>query len=251
MEWESPERSVEKTMNEHDFLALDTMRSAEYLISVLYVLLFIPFWRFVSTSIPRPVHVTMDATAPAGGWFQVPADVWLHRGHAWLKNASDGAAWIGMDDFAHRLMGPISKILLPGVGSVVREGQPALQLQIDGKDFEVLSPVDGTVTAINLEAVEKPEELGKDPYGKAWLFRVKPTGLSTSFSALFSGEKARQFLDDAFEALFPSPNMAGALAQDGGLPVSGFARELSPDGWDVLIRSQLQPDRRQDNERAT
>lgn len=114
----------------------------------------------------------------------------LYRGHAWLKNASDGAAWIGMDEFAHRLMGPISRFSLPGVGSVVREGQPALKLQIDGKDFEVLSPVDGNVTAINLEAVEKPEELGKDPYGKAWLFRVKPTGPSTSFSALFSGEKA-------------------------------------------------------------
>jgi glycine cleavage system H lipoate-binding protein len=238
-------------MTEHDFLQLDTMRAAEYLIAALYVLLFIPFWKFVSNSVPRAAEVHKEAAEPALGWFQVPSDVWLHPGHAWLRKAADGMAAIGLDEFAHRLVGPVSKVSLPEIGSVVRKGVPALSVHVDGKEFEVLSPIDGRVTAINRKALESPVELGKDPYGSAWLFQVKPAGLSDTIKSLFSGEKARKFLDDAFEALLPTPTLAGAVAQDGGLPASGFARELSPDGWEDLVRSQFQPDERsQDHERT-
>ncbi|MCG3194510.1 MAG: glycine cleavage system protein H [Thermoanaerobaculia bacterium] len=236
-------------MNEHDFLTLDTMRSAEYLIAALYVLLFIPFWKFVSNSAPRPVM--KEAAETEGGWFQVPADIFLDRGHAWMKKASDGIASIGLDEFAHRLIGPVSQVSLPDVGSTVKRGAPALRIQVDGKEFAVLSPVDGRVTAINRQALDNPASLGKDPYGSAWLFRVKPEGPMASFKELLSGEKARKFLDDAFEALLPANQMSGALAQDGGLPASGFAREIDPSGWEALVRSQLTPEeRRLDHERT-
>jgi glycine cleavage system H protein len=39
-----------------------------------------------------------------------------------------------------------------------------------------LMPVGGTVTAVNLAAVEDPELFDDDPYGEAWLLEVRPCG---------------------------------------------------------------------------
>ena len=38
----------------------------------------------------------------------------------------------------------------------------------------VLMPVGGTVTAVNLAAVDDPELFDDDPYGEAWLVEVRP-----------------------------------------------------------------------------
>ncbi|MCE7960806.1 MAG: glycine cleavage system protein H, partial [Acidobacteria bacterium ACB2] len=35
------------------------------------------------------------------------------------------------------------------------------------------------------------------------------------------------------------PQPVGVLAQDGGTPVAGVAREIDPERWDELVRSFL------------
>jgi glycine cleavage system H protein len=40
---------------------------------------------------------------------------------------------------------------------------------------DVYAPVAGTVVAINDELKGHPELVNQDPYGKGWLFRLRPT----------------------------------------------------------------------------
>jgi glycine cleavage system H lipoate-binding protein len=235
---------------EHGFLSIYTAKVGEYLLAIGYLLLFIPFWRFVQGG--RPAHARVAAAkgaaraagatahagarAPAGtGWFQVPAGVYLHPGHTWARLEPDGLVAVGADDFAHKLVGA-AHVELPTLGDHVMQGEPALEIGDGERSVPMLSPVDGTVVAVNTRAKEGPEGLG-DPYGASWLYKVKAPRLAANLRQLMREHPARRFMADAEAqlALRLSPEL-GHVLQDGGTPVHGIARALSGDGWDETAR---------------
>jgi glycine cleavage system H lipoate-binding protein len=176
------------------------------------------------------------ARAPAGpGWFQVPAGVWLHPGHTWARLEADGLVAIGADDFAHKLVGA-AHVELPQVGHHVVQGEPALELGDGEKAVPMLSPVDGTVVAVNPSARKGADGLS-DPYGSSWLFKVKAPRLAVNLRQLLRDGPARRFMAEAESqlALRLAPEL-GLVLQDGGTPVHGLARALSGDGWDETAR---------------
>src|SRR5450759_1005802 len=133
-------------MNEYELLSPYTAKALEYVLALSYLLLFIHFWRFVQGE-AVPVH------ALGFGWFQVPNGVHLHVGHAWAR-PEGGAVEVGLDDFAHKLVGPLETVRLPEIGAPVRQGQKAFTIVAGGQPLDVLSPVDGPVVAVN-EAVAR------------------------------------------------------------------------------------------------
>jgi len=46
------------------------------------------------------------------------------------------------------------------------------------RQLRVIAPVSGEVIAINDALSDTPELLNSDPYGEAWLFRIKPSDSS-------------------------------------------------------------------------
>jgi glycine cleavage system H lipoate-binding protein len=78
----------------------------------------------------------------------VPAGVHLHPGHTWARLEPDGLVAVGADDFAHKLVGP-ARVKLPALGEHVLQGEPALELGEAERTVPMLSPVDGTVVAVN------------------------------------------------------------------------------------------------------
>jgi glycine cleavage system H lipoate-binding protein len=226
-------------MIEHDFLSLHAAKATEYLLGVAYLLLFIPLWKFVSS----PSTATeLQAAAAAKGlfdWFHLPEGLFLHPGHSWAKAESAGSVAMGLDDFGHRLVGPLSAVLTPKVGAAVRKGEPAFTLVADGKRFDVLAPVDGVVASVNARAASSPGTLHADPYDGGWVMKVVPKKLSENMQDLLSGDAARRFLECAAERLMPQMQPAMVTAQDGGAPVHGIARELDPEKWDEIVKSHF------------
>jgi glycine cleavage system H lipoate-binding protein len=233
-----------------DFLSIYPAKLLEYLLAISYLLLFIPFWKFVQGGKPAPARADASkraaarpqaaphagARAPAGaGWFQVPAGVWLHPGHTWARLEADGLVSVGADDFAHKLVGA-AHVELPGLGDHVLQGEPALEIGDGERSVPMLSPVDGTVVAVNAAAKERPDGLA-DPYGASWLFKVKAPRLAANLRQLMREGTARRFMAEAEEqlALRLSPEL-GHVLQDGGTPVHGIARALSGDDWDMTAR---------------
>jgi glycine cleavage system H lipoate-binding protein len=232
-------------MTTDDFLALYDSRVTEYLLALVYLLLFVPMWRFVTG--PRAAESTATAGAEAAtaaaeaaraaavhGWFHVPEGVTLHPGHAWARLGADGLVTVGIDDFAQKLVSP-ENVVLPRAGDHVMAGRPAFAIGDRVVTVPMLSPVEGEVVAVNQAARERPEVL-HDPYGAGWLFKVKaPEGLARA--SLMAGDAARQFLDRTADALSlrVSPEL-GHVLQDGGLPIHGIARALSGEGWTALAR---------------
>ncbi len=240
----------------HDFLSIYQAKLLEYGLAIGYLLLFIPFWRYVQGGKPAEAtagaraRIRRPAVAPAAvaaraaraapvGWFQVPEGVHLHPGHTWARVERDGTVTVGADDFAHKLVGP-ALATVPALGAEVAQGEPAFTIG-DGETYvPMLSPVDGRVTAVNAAAQERADGIA-DPYGTGWLFKVKPTRLPSNLHQLLSGGAARRFLDAAGEALSMrlTPEL-GAVLQDGGAPVHGTAREIAGEGWDAVARRFFQ-----------
>jgi len=238
---------------EHGFLSIYNAKAAEYVLAIGYLVLFIPFWRFVQGGKRAEVRVAATkaatarvaaaahagAKAPSGpGWFQVPAGVWLHPGHTWARLESDGLVAVGADDFAHKLVGA-AHVELPHLGEHVAQGEPALEIGDGEKSVPMVSPVDGTVVAVNAGVKERPDGLS-DPYGASWLFKVKAPRLAANLRQLMRENPARRFMADAEAALSLrlAPEL-GAVLQDGGTPVHGIARALAGDDWETLAREHF------------
>ncbi len=239
----------------YDLLSVYPAKLLEYGLGIAYLLLFIPFWRYVQggraevrevVRVSAPAREARPALAarPAGatalprpatsGWFHVPDGVYLHPGHTWARLEGDGLVSVGLDDFAHKLVGPAT-VEPPVVGTRVAQGEPAVELRDEDRGVAMLSPVDGTVVAVN------PRIRGhgalEDPYGAGWLFKVKAPRLAANLRQLHADAPARRMLDEAGDtlALRLAPEL-GQVLQDGGTPVHGIARALAGERWDELAR---------------
>ena len=108
----------------HDILTLYSAKMLEYGIAVLFLVLFIPFWRYVHGGKAARARVAVRAPArsaePRGilGWFQVPENVHLHPDHSWARMEEDGAVTVGIDEFGNK---PVFQQLVRL--SVVRDGK--------------------------------------------------------------------------------------------------------------------------------
>jgi len=227
----------EQAMNEHDFLTLHAQKATEYLLGAAYLLLFIPLWRFVSSPAAAVEARVEGAVKSLFDWFRVPEGFFLHPGHAWAKAEDAGSVAVGLDDFGHRLVGPVSAILTPEVGAAVRKGEPAFSIVADGRRFDLLSPLDGVIARVN-EAADCAG-FHADPYGSGWVLKVVPKRLSENLKDLLSGEAAGRFLEAAAQRLMPQMQPAMVTAQDGGAPVNGIAKELDPEKWDEIVKSHF------------
>ena len=62
---------------------------------------------------------------------------------------------------------------LPDVGDEVEKGEPFGELESVRTVSELLSPLSGTVTAINSELEDHPAIVNEDPYHEGWLVEIK------------------------------------------------------------------------------
>jgi len=126
-------------------------------------------------------------------------------------------------------------VQLPPVGAHVAQGEAAAEIGDEDETVGLVSPVDGTVVALNPKAGAL-----EDPYGAGWLFKVKAPRLAANLRQLFDGPAAQRLVDDAGAtlALRMSPEI-GHVLQDGGAPVHGIAKSLAGDRWAELARSFL------------
>jgi glycine cleavage system H lipoate-binding protein len=218
-------------------------KGVEYLIAIGYLLVLVVFWRVLAGDAPaRPAASAAGVSAARAmrAWFRVPDGLAFHGGHAWAAPEGGGVFRVGLDDFAQRLVGPPDAFDLPRAGTVVEPGMPALRLRFDGQAVKVLSPVGGEVVEVNPEVMGRPDLVCDDPYGRGWLLRVQVPRPEAALSNLMSGRVARAWMDGAAESLsgLMGPKL-GPVLQDGGIPVSGFARELSPRDWTRLAETLL------------
>jgi glycine cleavage system H lipoate-binding protein len=177
--------------------------------------------------------------------FNVARDHYYHFGHSWARVEYGGRVRVGVDDFALRLLGPQDDIEVPGLGSSVGQNQPNAVLKRNGKEAPMLSPVDGTVVAVNHHVKNKTAIANKDPYGEGWLMVIQPSSPRNNLKNLFFGSESMAWIDDEF---FRLQKLMGEvfgeetpykMAATGGEAVSDIYGEIPEIGWDRLVSEFL------------
>ena len=100
-----------------------------------------------------------------------PAELKYTKDHEWIKMEGD-IAIIGITDFAQDALGDVVYINLPQVGDEVTAGESFGDVESVKAVSDVMSPVSGTICAVNDELEDSPENLNSDPYG-SWIIKVE------------------------------------------------------------------------------
>ncbi|MCG6536863.1 MAG: glycine cleavage system protein H, partial [Syntrophales bacterium LBB04] len=213
-------------------------KGVEYLLVISVLLLFIPFWRMVSSPAKSSSQATAWSVPALSEWFQLPEEkIYYHQGHSWAMPETGNIVKVGMDDFAQKLVGKIDGVQLPKVGSRVTQGEKGWSLLAGPKSTDMLSPVDGEIIAINESLLSPPETIGHDPYGKSWLLKVQAPKITANLKNLLSGDLARKWMEGVRESLLARMNYnLGTVSQDGGVLVEGIARNIDQERWDEIAK---------------
>lgn len=121
-----------------------------------------------------------------------PKELKYSKDHEWVKTEGETAI-IGISDFAQDALGDIVFVNLPEAGDEVVAGEVFGDLESVKAVSDMLSPVSGTVAAVNEELADTPEILNSDPYG-AWIIKVE--GI-TDIEDLMDADAYEEFCKEA------------------------------------------------------
>ncbi len=94
------------------------------------------------------------------------------KDHEWVL-VEGGIATIGITDYAQKELGDIVYVDLPRPGDAVVAGKSMGSVESVKAVSDVYSPVTGEVVEVNTALAEAPEKVNQDPYGEAWMVKVK------------------------------------------------------------------------------
>lgn len=120
--------------------------------------------------------------------YNMPDELYYEENHFWAKQEGDTVV-MGMDDFAQKMAGEIVYLQLPGEGKAVTQGSKFAKMESGKWLGRVYAPVSGEIVAVNEALESNPEIINQDPYGKGWMFKIKPNDLS-ELNKLIHGQAA-------------------------------------------------------------
>ena len=106
----------------------------------------------------------------------IPADLRYTKSHEWVRALPDGSVEVGITDHAQSSLGDLVFVEVPEAGRALAAGDACAVVESVKAASDVYSPLGGEVIAGNAELAAQPELINQDPYGKGWLFRLKPSG---------------------------------------------------------------------------
>lgn len=92
--------------------------------------------------------------------------------HEWVDDSASPVR-VGITTVATDALGDIVYLDLPEVGAEVTAGETCGEVESTKSVSDLYSPLTGTITAVNQEALDDPSLVNRDPFGEGWLFAVE------------------------------------------------------------------------------
>ena len=99
---------------------------------------------------------------------------------------------MGISAFAVEALTDLVYMELPEVGRHVTAGEPLGEIESVKAVSDLYSPVEGEVVAVNTALPDKLALLNNDPYGEAWIAKIKLTGVTALKNLLDYAAYSRQ-----------------------------------------------------------
>jgi len=117
----------------------------------------------------------------------IPEDLHYSKDHEWVKVEGD-IATIGITDYAQHSLGDVVYVELPKTGDEFAAHESFGSVESVKAVSEVFTPVSGSVVGSNDTLQDEPEKVNTDPYGAAWMIRIKMSNAGEVDSLLTAAE---------------------------------------------------------------
>ena len=121
----------------------------------------------------------------------VPNDRKYLQTHEWHK-LDGGVVTIGITQHAADELTDVTYVDLPKVGTKLSAGKPFGVIESVKATSDLMSGMDGEVSAINAELADHPEKVNQDPFGAGWMIRVKPSNPGQIDKLMSAGDYEKQ-----------------------------------------------------------
>jgi glycine cleavage system H protein len=102
-----------------------------------------------------------------------PQDLKYTPNDEWIRVSGDTAT-VGISDYAQDQLSDIVYVDFSAApGTAVTKGKSFGTVESVKAAADIYMPVDGEVVEVNKALQQKPETINSDPYGDAWLAKVK------------------------------------------------------------------------------
>ena len=108
----------------------------------------------------------------------VPKELKYAKSHEWARKQADGTVLIGITDHAQSALGDLVFVEVPKAGRKVGAGEACAVVESVKAASDVYAPIAGEVVDANATLANAPETLNQDPYGKGWMFKLKPANVA-------------------------------------------------------------------------
>jgi glycine cleavage system H lipoate-binding protein len=169
--------------------------------------------------------------------FSIPQGYNFHPGHTWALGEGNENVRIGMDSFAANLVGQADQIDVIGPNRWIRQGQKFATVKIGDLAVELISPVEGVITAVNHDLTADPAIVSRDPYKDGWIAIVKSPDFAINQKNLVQGTMVAPWMQNNVTRLNAlTAELAPNMAQDGGLPLRGLLKRVAGDMRERLLK---------------
>ena len=110
------------------------------------------------------------------------------KSHEWLKLESDGAATVGISDYAQSSLGDITYVQLPKVGATLNSGEVFGVVESVKAASDLYAPVGGVVLAVNAALETAPETVNQAPFDGGWMLKLKLSAPAEAAALLAPGD---------------------------------------------------------------
>ena len=120
----------------------------------------------------------------------VPKKLFYSRTHEWIRKDQkdqEEIITVGITDHAQCMLGDLVYIELPEIDSSFEDGQECAVVESVKAAADIYCPIPGEIIEINEELLENPQLINQDPYGKGWLFRIRP--FDKNFTKLLTADQ--------------------------------------------------------------
>lgn len=212
-------------MDGFSYLDIFATKGLEYLIIIAFLALLIPFWIVLNKQVKLTRQIQSALGTLSANILKIPQGLFYSRNHTWMHMEKSGAAKVGLDDLLLHITGEVKFSNLKKTGELINKGDLLTEIDQNGKILQVFSPLTGKILDTNPLLQESPGTLNEDPYGKGWIYKIKPTNWIAEAKSCYFAEDAtiwsekeltrfKDFL--AVTMKNHSPDASMVILQDGG-----------------------------------
>lgn len=125
---------------------------------------------------------------------KIENDLFYTRDDEWIRVDGDEAT-VGVSDYAQDSLSDIVYLELPSVGESFEEGESFGVIESVKAAADLYMPISGEITAVNEDLMDEPEVVNSDPYGNAWMVRVRMSDKS-ELDELMDADAYRSYCDE-------------------------------------------------------